>query len=89
MSNKKMSDVFDLPLWVGDSDEIRDDGGCFLHEDGFSFSDDPKAIVHAVNNHDKLVGLLEEAYVILKGCRYSEMPMAKKIKSSLQAIKGE
>ncbi|MBL4940941.1 MAG: hypothetical protein JKY81_04685 [Colwellia sp.] len=58
MSNTKMSDVFDLPLWVHD-DQIRDEGGAFIHEGGFNFSDDPKAIVLAVNNYDNLVKALE------------------------------
>ena len=59
MSNTKMSDVFDLPLTANCHGQIKEGDGKFAFGGASTREEDTKAIALAVNNHDKLVGMLE------------------------------
>ena len=84
MSDKKMSDVFDLPLSVSACGyEVKEIG----HVGGIDCqtSDEAEAIAHAVNSHDKLVEALNQMHD--RANTYGEcLEIAEQ---ALQAIKGE
>jgi hypothetical protein len=91
MTYTKMSDVFALPLTASKGDVLTDSDG--LH---IAYSCDAKAIALAVNNHDKLVELLEGVKKVVDDSDMWWMDCPDRggidleaIDAALQAIKGD